>query len=340
MDRRTNQTRHQEQSAWEAIRHHLGPLVELFERDDVTELSVNSDGSVWVERHGYHGMQRLEHVLSSESRRAIILSVAGGADKVCDEDNPSVGAELPVLGYRFQGCIEPAVASPQFTIRLGRGLIKTLEAYIADGALSREQAGLLQAAMAKRKNILVAGGTGTGKTTFCNALLGVLGETCTHRIVLIEDVPELACPVPNKVELRVNRQTRFDYDEALRVTLRQSPDRIVVGELRDGAAALGLLKAWNTGHSGGVTTIHANHARAALPRLEQLIREVVKSMPRDLVAEAIDVIVAIEKVALPTGDTLRRVSDVALLHDALTPQGNYQLEHHWHPSVKLGARAR
>jgi type IV secretion system protein VirB11 len=163
----------------------------------------------------------------------------------------------------------------------------TLADYVASGIMSEWQADILSAAVAGRRNILVAGGTSTGKTTLANALLAEVASG-EDRVVLIEDTRELQCAAPNLVSLRT-RDGVASLSDLVRSALRLRPDRIPIGEVR-GAEALDLLKAWGTGHPGGIGTIHAGSALGTLRRLEQLIQESVVTVPRSLIAETIEVI--------------------------------------------------
>jgi type IV secretion system protein VirB11 len=180
----------------------------------------------------------------------------------------------------------------------------------------------LSLAVVERKNILVAGGTSSGKTTLANALLAEVGHL-DERVILIEDTRELQCPAPDTVALRT-RSGSVTMADLVRSTLRLRPDRIVVGEVR-GKEALDMLKAWNTGHPGGITTVHANSALSALYRLEQLIQEAVVSVPRRLIAEAIDTIVFIAGRG-----RCRRIETIACLA-GLDPNGGYAIAELTHP---------
>ena len=200
---------------------------------------------------------------------------------------PRVSAELPESGERFEGLLPPVVAAPCFAIRRPAVAVFTLDDYVAAGIMSAGQAELLRAAVRERKNILVAGGTSTGKTTLVNALLAEVAKT-GDRVVLIEDTRELQCAAPNLVALRT-KDGAASLSDLVRSSLRLRPDRIPIGEVR-GAEALDLLKAWGTGHPGGIGTLHAGSAIGALRRLEQLIQEAVVTVPRALIAETIDLI--------------------------------------------------
>lgn len=322
-----------EREAWELIAHQLGPLLPWTTSEDCTEIMANDDGSVWLDTHS-RGVCCLEALtLSGEKRLSIINAVAGAAGKTVTEEHPEIGDILPVLGARFQGIVPPAAPSPLFVIRLPNKRHIPISDYLENDTLTPDQARILGAAIANRQNIVVAGGTGSGKTTFCNALLELMGTT-RHRVMLIEDTPELRCPAPNKIHVRVKRQAGFGWRDALHVALRLRPDRIIVGELRDGAATLEMLKAWNTGHNGGLSTIHANSAASTLPRIEQLLEEVVERAPRTLIAQAINVVVYLERYTASDGSSKRRVLDVATVHPEVVG-GEYALQHAWHPTAAV-----
>jgi type IV secretion system protein VirB11 len=203
---------------------------------------------------------------------------------------PLITAELPETGERFEGAIPPVTPAPAFALRKRAiGLIR-LGDYVADGILTDAQATYLRRSVTDRKNILIAGGTSTGKTTLANALLDEIAAT-GDRVIVLEDTVELQCSARDHVPLRT-RPGVVSMTELVRTTLRLRPDRIVVGEVR-GAEALDLLKAWGTGHPGGIATIHAGTAEGALLRLEQLILEVATTAPRALIADAVNVVVLI-----------------------------------------------
>lgn len=322
-----------ETRAWQMVQHHLGHVTRYM-TEDYTELMVNPDGSFWVDSR-QQGMLDTGIRLTSESRRQIIQVVASHVGRVCNEDHPVVDGVLPLTHYRFAGLVEPATSAPAFTIRLQPKAHSHLEDYLHTGALTTTQDLLIRQAIVNRQNFLIVGGTGSGKTRFSNALLGLIAKM-PHRVMTIEDTPELACDAPNIIPVFVNRQSGFKYREALHIALRLRPDRIIVGELRDGIAALELLKAWNTGHNGGLATLHANSAQSSLPRLEQLLEEEVARVPRALIAEAVDVIVFMERYTDPHSKHTRwRVRDVANVHNDLHPHTQaYQLTHHYHSSLK------
>jgi type IV secretion system protein VirB11 len=230
--------------------------------------------------------------------------------------SPRVSAELPDTGERFEGLIPPVVASPAFAIRKPAVAIFTLRDYAATRIMSAAQAEVLRHAVGQRLNVLVAGGTSTGKTTLVNALLAEVAGT-SDRVVLIEDTRELQCKAPNLVALRT-KDGVASLSDLVRSSLRLRPDRIPVGEVR-GAEALELLRAWGTGHPGGIGTIHAGSALGALRRLEQLVQEAVVTVPRALIAETINLI-----AVLGGRGAARRLTELALV-EGLGPAGDYIL---------------
>jgi type IV secretion system protein TrbB len=173
---------------------------------------------------------------------------------------------------------------------------------------------VIRGAVVDRKNILVAGGTGSGKTTLVNAILAE-PPFKSDRIVLIEDTKELQCPAEDKVELLTkNTEPRVTMTDLLRMTLRLRPDRIIIGEVR-GPEALAMLKAWNTGHPGGVATIHANSAADALRRIEDLVGEASQIIPKRSIASAVNLVVFVERINIQPGRAVRTIVEVCGFND-------------------------
>tara|TARA_R100000935_G_scaffold58488_2_gene95818 strand:+ start:2256 stop:3254 length:999 start_codon:yes stop_codon:yes gene_type:complete len=263
------------------------PVVrEALEAHDTIEIMANPDGSIWIERTGI-GLVVSDHRLEASDRERVIRLVASGAGEAANRTSPIVSAELPGTGERFEGLLPPITTAPCFSIRKPAATPFSLEDYVAQQALSPTLYGALREAIAAHDNILIAGGTSSGKTTFTNALLAEPAFE-PDRILILEDTRELRCAAPNVVQLRTHRHSA-SLQQLVRSTLRLRPDRIIVGEVR-GAETLDLLKAWNTGHPGGITTLHANSAHGALKRLEQLTLEATTRPPHDLIAEAVDVV--------------------------------------------------
>jgi type IV secretion system protein VirB11 len=256
-----------------------------------------------------------QHVSAADGERIVRL-VAHHIGAEVHAGAPRVSAELPETGERFEGLLPPVVAAPAFAIRKPAVAVFTLDDYAAAGIMTASQAVALRTAVAGRRNILVAGGTSTGKTTLTNALLAEVAKT-DDRVVLIEDTRELQCAAPNLVALRT-KDGVATLSELVRSSLRLRPDRIPIGEVR-GPEALDLLKAWGTGHPGGIGTIHAGTALGALRRLEQLIQEAVITVPRAMIAETINVI-----AVLAGRGAQRRLVDLAIVR-GLSEAGDYVL---------------
>jgi type IV secretion system protein VirB11 len=226
---------------------------------------------------------------------SVLRLLANHAGEVVNRDRPRVSATLPLTGERFQGAFMPLVAAPTFAIRKRPQMIYRLEQYVQDGVMGERQAEVLREAVAERLNIVVAGGTGSGKTTLLNALLAE-EAFARDRVVIIEDTAELQCSAADCVQLLTKTtEPCVTMADLVRDVLRMRPDRIIGGEVRDGATALNLLKAWNTGHPGGCTSLHANGAEEALTRLEDLIGEVTERVPRRAIAQTIDLVAFIER---------------------------------------------
>lgn len=287
----------------------LGEAVTAALQDkDVVEVIVNPDGALWVERIGI-GREMTDHLMEPARVEAVIRLMAATMGDAVNDASPSIAGVLPEGGERFQGLLPPLVRQPCFTIRKRPERIFSLGDYVAQGVMSAVQAEALREAVAARHNILIAGGTGSGKTTFANALLAEPGFQ-QERVVIIEDTPELQSLASDRVEMLTKRTPpALGVTDLVRLTLRMRPDRIVIGEVR-GPEALDMLKAMNTGHPGSLTTIHANGALDALLRLEDLIGEAANIVPRRTISHAIDLIVYIERTA--SGRTIKEISRVWL----------------------------
>ncbi len=298
------------------LRTAMGPAIAGHLADpSVVEVMLNPDGRLWIDRLS-EGLSDTGDVITPADAERIVRLVAHHVGAEVHDGAPRVSAELPT-GERFEGLLPPVVTAPCFAIRKPAVAVFTLDDYVAAGIMTEGQAVFLRHAVSERKNILVAGGTSTGKTTLVNALLAEVAKT-DDRVVLIEDTRELQCAAPNLVSLRT-RDGIVTLSELVRSALRLRPDRIPIGEVR-GPEALDLLKAWGTGHPGGIGTLHAGTAIGALHRMEQLIQEIVVTVPRALIAETIDVI-----AVLSGRGTQRRLSELATV-DGLDPAtGDYRI---------------
>lgn len=272
------------------LRTAMGPVIaEALEDPDVVEIMLNPDRSLWVDRLST-GRAPLGLELSEADGERIIRLVAAHVGAEVHRGQPLLTAELPETGERFEGILPPAAPGPAFAVRKRAVGVIPLTRYIADGMMSTAQADFLVKAVRGRLNILIAGGTSTGKTTLANALLAEIAAT-GDRVLVLEDTVELQCTANDHVPLRT-RMGVVTMQELVRATMRLRPDRVVVGEVR-GGEALDLIKVWGTGHPGGIATIHAGSAVGALLRLEQLILEVAVNPPRALIAEAVNVVIYI-----------------------------------------------
>ncbi len=295
------------------LRRELGDLVLRALSDERTEdIVLNPDSRLWVKRQ-CEGFECVGEMPPAQAQSAM-GTIAAQKGTVINYDRPFLEAELPIDGSRFEGIIPPVTSRPVFAIRQRPRRIFTLDDYERGGILSRQHdpvnrlrrrgifldlvaglshAEIIQLAVRERKNILVVGSTGSGKTTLVNAILYGLARIAPYdRVITIEDTMELQCPVQNYVDLRaVGSVTMLD---CLRASMRLKPTRIVVGEVR-GAEAHVMLKAWNTGHPGGAATVHANDAVSGLVRLESLVAEATAAPQQSLIAEAIDLVIFIDE---------------------------------------------
>lgn len=289
----------------DGLRKALGDRIALLLSDDsVMEVMANPDGLLWVDRVG-QGRSVAGEVLPQQAESAIRF-IATYMGQTVTASIPAIAGTLPETGERFQGLLPPLVTAPTFTIRKRPKLIFKLDDYVERGMLSEQGAQILRMAVADRQNILIAGGTGSGKTTLVNALLAE-PAFANDRVVIIEDTRELQCSARDCVPLLTKpSDPPVTMTELLRHTLRLRPDRIVVGEVR-GPEALALLKAWNTGHPGGIGTIHSNGAMDALHRMEDLIAESAAQVPYRAIASAINMVVFIERVNQKPGRKVRTI---------------------------------
>ena len=305
----------------EMLRTALGAdIVTALDDPAVIEIMVNPDGRLWLDKLTT-GMSDTGVFISPEQAERVVRLVGTHINQDVTTENPIVSAELPVSsdgkgGERFEGLLPPVVAAASFAIRKGAVAVFKLDDYVKAGTMSIDQAAALQYAVEGRQNILIVGGTSSGKTTLANALLAVVAET-GDRVIILEDTRELQCEAEDTIALRTHGKN-VGLADLVRSTLRLRPDRIIVGEVR-GAEALDMLKAWTTGHPGGIATVHANSAKAGLTRIEQLILEGVQNIPRILIAEAIDVIVFISGRG-----SKRRIETIARLIDV--DDESYELE--------------
>lgn len=288
--------------------------------DTVIEIMLNSDGKLWIDELG-KGMQEVGYINSSKSIVAI-NTVASMLNKTINYDNPILEGEFPIDNSRFAAQIPPVVANPTFSIRKKAKLIFTLEDYMKQNIISNSNMEFIKKAIANHENIIIIGGTSSGKTTFTNACIDYMSKICNEeRIIIIEDTNEIQCSSVNSILYHTS--ISCSITDLLKTTLRMRPDRIIIGEVRD-YTALDLLDAWSTGHSGGISTIHANNARQALERLENLVSR-HPFCPKDIkpiIANAVDVIVSIKKI-----NKDRKIDEIIKVHNYDSLNNNYEFEY-------------
>lgn len=275
----------------EALKYAFGDVINTHLEDpDIIEIMLNPDKKLWIEKLKT-GIEDTGHIIEPELSISIINTIAHHAKDTITSKNPIISAELPDTGFRFEGIIPPVVKNPTFTIRKKALLIFSLDDYVEMECLSLRQCEVIKKAIKDKKNILVVGGTSTGKTTFTNACIAEIQKE--DRLVIIEDTEELQSKCPNTVFLRTNEFTNMT--SCLISTMRLRPERIIVGEVR-GKEALDLLTAWNSGHSGGFSTIHSDSADGGLKQLEQYIQRVSVDKQRELIGKAVNLIIVLQRI--------------------------------------------
>ena len=310
------------------LRSAMGPAVTaLLDDPAVTELSANSDGRVWVDRVG-EGRRDTGEKLGPASVHRILSIVADAKGEAIGDTHPSFDAIVPGHGYRFIGTLPPLTPAPAMTIRKKPSRVISLAEYQEARILTPRHREFLEYASRERLNLIIAGGTGSGKTTLANAVLAVMAET-GHRIITIEDTPELQNSAADQESLYALPGIRTMQD-CLRCALRMHPDRLIFGEVR-GPEVRDMLMAWNTGHRGGLCTIHADSAKDTLARIEEMLAAgsdgagVQGPPPLAQIARAIHVIVFIEttrdRTRYPAG---RFVADVVRV-EGLDAENRYRL---------------
>jgi type IV secretion system protein VirB11 len=310
-----------EQRRLEALGLAMSPIVPFLEDDEVIEIVLNADGAIWIERMGA-GMSRAGVTMDARDAFRMIQLVASATRTEVTAEKPSLAALVPGWGARLQAMVPPVTESPVFTIRKPPKRVFTLDDYVRNGIMGERQAQSIRDAVQARRNILVGGSTGSGKTTLTNAILHEIAMATADRVYIVEDLHELQCSAPNKLQLWVQPDA-YSWQRAIMDALRSRPDRIVVGEIRDGASTLELIKAWNTGHPGGLATVHANDTRAMLDRVCQLVEEVIPVAPRAFVASTVNVCVHIARDRrCPAGRRVTGIDEVR----GIDSEGRWYLE--------------
>lgn len=300
----------------ESLRRQLGEFCVYLDDPNVVEVSLNPDNKVWIDRLG----EPLQCVgsMRPEAAENFISNVAATVRLVINYDHPSIQCRLPIGGHRFQAMCPPTTLAWVFSIRRHASAVYPLEDYEARKIITDLQHQAIVQALRLEKNIFVSGGTGSGKTTLLNSLLAHK-HVVDNRLIICEDTPELLWTGANVVAMCVNDATTMR--DLVVQAMRMRPDRLVIGESREGGAFLETLTAMGTGHKGGMTTLHANNAQHAVSkRMEMLIRQVSRDPLRDLIAETVEVIIHIEKLDRPPHRQVTEVKTVMGYRD-----GAYEL---------------
>ena len=280
---------------YNALKSSWGNEIEsLFNNDDVTEIMLNTNKTLWIETFSKGAIKT--NIEFTEKQVLAISHILGSyVGQEINYTSPSLAGELPITGHRFQIDIPPIVSFPTFNFRKKATKIFTLEEYCKHEIITNEQFEYIKKIVKERKNILIVGGTGSGKTTLTNAILNEIAKY-NQRIIILEDTQELQCSAENQVFYKTSKT--ISMKQLIQITMRKTPERIVVGEIREGYSALGLLKTWNSGHEGGISTIHANTAILGLEKLEQYIEEVSVNSQKKLIASVTNVVIVISKINL------------------------------------------
>ena len=302
----------------QSLKYNCGELVMNALHDDCCiEIMLNPDGKLWIERYGED--QTCIGEIPQEQGKLILSLVASALDITVSDKHPVVEGAFPLDGSRFEGTYPPIVSAPSFSLRKKAKCIFTLEEYVRSGVITEEVLSLIQAALRERKNIMVVGGTSSGKTTFVNAIINELHRLCPQdRLLILEDTPEIQSKSPNTVFFLTSELAGITMRSLTKICMRYAPKRILVGEVRD-AAALELLKLWNTGHPGGIGTFHADGAEEALERLEELVEEAGNGDKRKLIGRAVDLIIFMEKRA----DNTRKLAKIMRVFQFNTQNDDY-----------------
>lgn len=312
----------QQNRTLDALANSMGKDILGYMKDDnIGEIALNTDKRLWIDTFD-KGWRETGIIVQPSQAKRIIYGVAALSGTTIDtKDKPYLEAEIKeshLFGKaRFQGELPAIVDNPSFNIRKHASRVFTLDDYVRQGTMSESQKVAIVEAVNNNWNIVAAGGTSSGKTTLLNAILAEVSRT-GDRIVIIEDTGELQCNAPNHVNLKTQRPA-IDMDTLLRITLRKSPRRIVVGEVR-GKEALSLLKAWNTGHDGGCATVHSDSAEETLYRLEQMISEVSVNPQPAMIGRAVDMIVYIKKEGVQ-----RKVEEIIRVNGYNTKEQEYKI---------------
>ena len=262
--------------------------------DDVTEIMLNADGYIRIEDKTRKYMTDIH--FNDDEAMLIIRAVTSENQKEMSRDKNSIISGILATGDRFEGISgQESKNKTIFCIRKKARKIYTLDEYVKSQIITIEEKKYIIEKILERKNILIIGGTGSGKTTFINACLNEFIKSET-RFIILEDTDEIQCSAPDRVKLESSEKTPMS--RLMQSTLRLRPDVIIVGEMRSGEEVLSLLEAWNTGHNGGLSTVHANDCMGGIYRLQQLLQNHNKIEPQDsalFIANSVDILINIQR---------------------------------------------
>lgn len=287
----------------EVIKTTIGPIFPYLDDGITEDILVNPDGKVWVNQKG-KGEYCTDIMLPADKRHDFISIIADQTKKRINKQEPVLTAVIPEWGYRIEAHIPPAVEEAAFAIRIGSKVAMSLDDYVEKGIMSDKYCSFIREMIKEKKNILVVGGTGSGKTTLTNAILNEF-KNSSERFVILEDTRELNCPAPNKYNLCSTDHTSLK--KLFESTLRLFPNRIIIGEIRKGDIAYDFLNASISGHPGCISTLHADGPMDALYRLQLMLLQVIKQPQPDFIARAVDVVIFIERIGLS-----RKVSTIGI----------------------------
>lgn len=297
------------QMTMDALVTSMKPLMKYLQDKKVFEVYINPDKKIWTDSLG-KGTSYTGEMIEPEQTRSIILNVAALTNQIISPKHPGIDADIPQNPFfpqcRFAGNLPNIVISPTINIRKQPETIFTLEDYLKQGTLTQVQYNVIKNAVRDHKNIVAAGATKSGKTTFLNAVLAEISKY-PDRVIILEDTPELQCSAKDCVQMRTTDTCDMDY--LLKRVLRMTPIRIVVGEVR-GGEALSLMDAWSTGHGGGCSTVHSNSAKDTLLRLENMTARTAKNPQNAVIANAVNLIVYLKYVG-----NIRKVQEIIEILD-------------------------
>ncbi|MDR2878618.1 MAG: Flp pilus assembly complex ATPase component TadA [Fusobacteriales bacterium] len=273
--------------------------------DDVTEIMLNVDGYVRIEDN--KRKYKTDIHFNEDESMLIIRAVTSENKKEMSRDKNSIISGILATGDRFEGISgQESKNKTIFCIRKKARKIYTLNDYVESQIISEEEKEYIVHKIKERKNILIIGGTGSGKTTFINACLNEFSSSET-RFIILEDTDEIQCSAPDTVKLESSEKTTMS--KLMQSCMRLRPDIIIVGEMRSGEEVLSLLEAWNTGHNGGLSTVHANNCIGGIYRLQQLLMNHNKIVPQhsaSFIANSVDILINIQKV-----EGRRKITEIA-----------------------------